>query len=178
MKLYFNLIPIVAPEQEIVLKFFTENVNNACIPLSINELPKEYRKLHNKDFKYLDYLYCDIDNLLSLEGNQTIYDININLNKTPNFALHYFRHLIYNYFRNIKDIVISTNMINDIEIYLPAKEQTSEIFTLYPEFSRRRYRPCLKIVAKEDRLVPVAASPVVRFAASAWTRSSTSIIRT
>lgn len=131
MKLYFNLIPIVAPEQEIVLKFFTENVNNACIPLSINELPKEYRKLHNKDFKYLDYLYCDIDNLLSLEGNQTIYDININLNKTPNFALHYFRHLIYNYFRNIKDIVISTNMINDIEIYLPAKEQTSEIFTLY-----------------------------------------------
>lgn len=67
MKLYFNLIPIVAPEREISFKCFTENVNNVCIPLSIDEIPEECRKLHNQEFKNTDYLYCDIDNILSSE---------------------------------------------------------------------------------------------------------------
>lgn len=127
MQLQFNIIPFLARENPVSFSFFKQKKDESFRPLRKSEYPRELWVSHEHELQNIQNLYC---NFSDLEENSD-FNSNVDLNNSSRFALHYFRHILQNYFLSLDNVVVSPNFINDIEILLPAKIQNNEQYTLY-----------------------------------------------
>jgi hypothetical protein len=131
MQLQFNLIPFLAPESAITFNFFKEKRDDSFCPLNKSEFPCELWVNQEQKLQNIQNLYCTFSDT----DSNPDYSANVELNKSSLFALHYFRHLIQQYFLSLDKVVVSPNFINDIEVLLPDKTQNNDEFTLYHCFT-------------------------------------------
>ena len=127
MQLQFNIIPFLAPDNPVLFSFFKQKKDDSFRPLRKKEYPRELWDSHELELQNIQNLYC---NFSDQEVNPD-FSCNVDLNNSTRFALHYFRHILQNYFLSLDNVVVSPNFINDIEILLPAKIQNSSEYTLY-----------------------------------------------
>ena len=52
-----------------------------------------------------------------------------------NFSLHYFRHLVFNYFKNIQDAIVFPNYVDDIEVWFKHPKQNHQVYQLYNSYT-------------------------------------------
>lgn len=126
MKLKLNVLPFLAPARDVSLALTREKATETAATLSRNEFPKGFLSQNFAELKGVDKLYCDFDNRKDAD-----FSAKVNMNEATRFALHYFRHLIRKYFTSFNGIIISNNMINDIEVAIPAINQPNDIYTEY-----------------------------------------------
>lgn len=126
MSLQFNIIPFYAPHKPVSLAFFKQKVDKTFMPLTKSEFPTELWNKHKVELQDLKNLYCNFSN-----QQEADFVVDVDLNSSSRFALHYFRNLIRNYFLSQEKLIVSSNKINDIEVYLPAKEQSCDKYIEY-----------------------------------------------
>lgn len=51
------------------------------------------------------------------------------------FSLHYFRHLIFNYFKSIEGAVVFPNYVDDVEVWFQDKNFRNTVYKLYNKFT-------------------------------------------
>jgi hypothetical protein len=61
--------------------------------------------------------------------------LTIDIEKHPKLALHYFKHLIYTYFRNGVAHIMQRNFTDDIEVWFLNKEEVRTGYNLYDKFT-------------------------------------------
>src|SRR5574344_700235 len=127
MKLQFNLLPFFSVFYKVSFNFFKEKKDDSYYPLRKREYPRELWNNHEQELQSIENLYC---NFTAVEPNAD-YSATVDLYDSSRFALHYFRHLIRQYFLSFGNIIVSPNFINDIEIWLPAKVQNIPNVTQY-----------------------------------------------
>jgi Piwi domain len=129
--LQLNIIPFTAPVQQITL------------PFSIGKNQGYYGLYLDEDVIALagDNITEDI-----LAENNRIYTnfgkpkegsflITIDIEKYPSIALHYFKHLIYSYFRNGVAHIMQRNFTDDIEVWFLNTEEKRNEYNLYNKFT-------------------------------------------
>ncbi len=52
-----------------------------------------------------------------------------------NFSLHYLRHIVFNYFKNIEGAIVFPNYIDDIEVWFKDPNHKHKIYQLYHNFT-------------------------------------------
>ncbi|NOT36880.1 MAG: hypothetical protein HOP11_05850 [Saprospiraceae bacterium] len=129
--LQLNIIPFLAPVKEITL------------PFSIGKKQGFYGL-------YLDEEVLQLagENITPaiLEENNRIYTdfgtpkedsflITVDIAKTPSIAIHYFKHLIYSYFRNGVAHIMQRNFTDDIEVWFLNTEEKRNEYNLYNKFT-------------------------------------------
>lgn len=91
------------------------------------EYPKILWEQHEEELREISHLYC---NFATIENAD--YTAKVNINESINFALHYFRFLIYNYFQDKVDIIFP-NFVNDVEIWM---HDTAKSTTKYKQYNK------------------------------------------
>ncbi|MBK8623783.1 MAG: hypothetical protein IPN79_19025 [Saprospiraceae bacterium] len=129
--LQLNIIPFIAPVQQITL------------PFSIGKKQGFYGL-------YLDEEVLQLagENITPaiLEENNRIYTdfgtpkedsflITVDIAKNPSIAIHYFKHLIYSYFRNGVAHIMQRNFTDDIEVWFLNTEEKRNEYNLYNKFT-------------------------------------------
>ena len=130
--LVLNIIPFEAPVAEKTFAFTTEK-KDGFKPISKWECMFAYKNLFqekDKD-KSIEYLYTDFS-----EESEGVESIKIDLNKSIKFAKHYYTWLIYNYFKDVAD-VIDSNFVKDIELWFADQSLDTELYVAYKVFSIR-----------------------------------------
>ncbi|MGL4956770.1 MAG: hypothetical protein ACRC9X_06295 [Bacteroidales bacterium] len=52
-----------------------------------------------------------------------------------NFSLHYFRHLVFNYFKSIEGAIVFPNYVDDIEVWFKDPLHKNKVYQLYNNFT-------------------------------------------
>ena len=126
MKLLVNVLPFLAPTKDVSLVFSREKVQDSDVAILKKEFPQGFVHKNYAELKGVEKLYCDFEN--QDDGD---FRADVNMNEATQFALHYFRFLIREYFEEQRDIIVSCNKIKDIEVAIPAKVQPSDQYTEY-----------------------------------------------
>ncbi len=129
--LSFNIITFQHPEEQKLFQFVTEK-KEGFFPLRNYKLPANVLDIIsaediNKDIP----LYTNFE-----EDVQGDLELNVTLNDSPDFAKHYYRSRIYNYFKKINEIV-RFNYIGDIEVWIKAKDKNNNPCTFFHKFGIR-----------------------------------------
>jgi Piwi domain len=51
------------------------------------------------------------------------------------FSIHYFRHLIFNYFKNVAGAIVFPNYVDDIEVWFKDEKNKHSVYQLYNKYS-------------------------------------------
>ncbi len=52
-----------------------------------------------------------------------------------NFSLHYFRYLVFNYFKSIEGAIVFPNYVDDIEVWFKDEKHKNQVYQLYNNFT-------------------------------------------
>ena len=121
-----NIIPFKPVKDKQEFAFYGERIPDS---LSIkwdklfDEFPEDREK--SKQFYYSDFLLPKEGAILK----------EIEFKKATNFALHYFSHLIFNYFKEIEETVVFPNYVNDVEVWLEDKKAKNSTYKLYNKYT-------------------------------------------
>jgi hypothetical protein len=129
--LQLNIIPFSSPVTEIT------------VPFSIGKAQGYYGLYLDDDVKEL--IGDKMSNLEKIE-NRWIYTdfgtpkensflLTINVTTHPHLALHYFKHLIYTYFRNGVAHIMQRDFIDDIEVWFQNTTEQREGYNLFDKFT-------------------------------------------
>ena len=75
---------------------------------------------HHKELATSTHLYCPLDDEEACEG--TAYRTSLTLHEAPRFALHYFRRLLYRYFKG-RVAAIGYTYIGAVEVWVMDKKE-------------------------------------------------------
>lgn len=110
-KLQLNIIPFIAPVKELTLPFYIGKQEgfyglylNAEVLALIGDKITPLEIIENK-WIYTDFGTPQKDAIVVI----------INVEQHPTIALHYFRHLLYNHFRNGVAHIMQRNYIDDMK---------------------------------------------------------------
>ena len=129
--LQLNIIPFSSPVKEITL------------PFSIGKIQGNYGLFLDEELKEL--VGSKMSNLEKLENKRIYTDfgtpkensfqITIDIEKHPKLALHYFKHLIYTYFRNGVAHIMQRNFADDIEVWFINTEEKRLTYNIFDKFT-------------------------------------------
>lgn len=129
--LTFNIVPFKHPETAKDF-YFTTQKQEGFYPLRNYRLPSNVKEiLEVEDLEKDIPLYTNF-----LEDVESDLKLSVCLKSSPEFALHYYRTLIFDYFKS-KESIVRFNFINDIEIWLEAKDFKDEDTTYYHKIGIR-----------------------------------------
>lgn len=126
-----NIIPFTPIENEVKIALYKEYKEGFC-PLYVTEdlnglLDSYMTKLEQADTVWL---YTDFQ-----EPKEGAIVVNIHLAIHTNFANHYYRHSISNYFKNGVAHIMHRNFIKEIEVWLLNTETENPKYNLYNQFT-------------------------------------------
>ena len=131
MSLTVNIVPFSYPESTKDF-YFTTKKQEGFYPLKNYKLPANAREiLELEDLEKEIPLYTNF-----LENVESDLKLSVSLKDSPEFALHYYRVLLFNYFKS-RESIVRFNFINDIEIWLEAKDFKDEDTTYYHKIGVR-----------------------------------------
>lgn len=129
--LQLNIIPFIPPVKEVTLPFYKDKVEG-YYPLYMD---KEVEELIGDNMTILEKadrnrIYTDFG-----KPQDGCMMLTINIEKHPQLALHYFRHLIHGYFRNGIADIMRRNYVNDIEIWFLNPDEKRPTYKIYDKFT-------------------------------------------
>ena len=129
--LQLNIIPFTSPIKEITLPFSIGKVQGNY-GLFLDEELKELvgNKMSKLELFENKRIYTDFGT-----PKENSFQITIDIEKHPNLALHYFKHLIYTYFRNGVAHIMQRNFADDIEIWFLNPEEKRPTYNIYDKFT-------------------------------------------
>ncbi len=129
--LQLNIIPFSSPVKEITL------------PFSIGKIQGNYGLFLEEELKEL--VGNKMSNLEKFENKRIYTDfgipkensflLTIDIEKHPKLALHYFKHLIYTYFRNGVAHIMQRNFADDIEVWFLNTEEKRPTYNIFDKFT-------------------------------------------
>lgn len=129
--LQLNIIPFNTPVNEITLPF-SVGKQQGFYGLYLDDEVKQLVGDKMTKLEYLEnkWIYTDFGS-----PKENSFLLTIDIEKHPKLALHYFKHLIYTYFRNDVTHIKQRNFTDDIEVwFLNTEEQRAE-YNLYDKFT-------------------------------------------
>lgn len=126
-----NIIPFTAPVQKATFSFYKEYSEGFC-PVYVDReleglLDNKMTKLEIADTAWL---YTDFqppkENAIELEIDLTVH---------TGFALHYYRYLIFEYFRNGVAAIMHRNFVKEIEVWMPDEATNNSKYNVYNQFT-------------------------------------------
>jgi hypothetical protein len=129
--LQLNIIPFLAPVKQITLPFsigkkqgfYGLYLDEEVLQLAGDNITPEILAENNRI--YTDFGTPKEDSFL----------ISIDIEKNPNIALHYFKHLIYTYFRNGIAHIMQRNFTDDIEVWFLNPEEVRTTYNIFDKFT-------------------------------------------
>lgn len=129
--LQLNIIPFSTPVNEITLAF-SVGKQQGFYGLYLDDEVKELVGDKMTKLEYLENnrIYTDFGT-----PKENSFLLTIDIEKHPKLALHYFKHLIYTYFRNGVAHIMQRNFTDDIEVWFLNKEEVRTGYNLYDKFT-------------------------------------------
>lgn len=129
--LLLNIIPFNPPVQQVTFPFYKE-YKDGYAPFYIEEdmkglLDDKMSLLEQID---LQWLYTDFQ-----EPQEGALVLDIDLTIHLDFAAHYFRHLIFNYFKNGVAHIMHRNFTKDVEVWFLNDASTSAKYNVYSQYT-------------------------------------------
>lgn len=129
--LILNIIPFTASVQQVTFPFYKEYKEGYC-PMFIDTdlhglLDDTMTKLEQAD---APWLYTDFQ-----QPQDGAIMLTIDLTTHTNFAAHYYRHLIFNHFRNGVAHIMHRNFIKEIEVWFLNEELTGGKYNEYNQYT-------------------------------------------
>lgn len=129
--LILNIIPFTAPVQQVTFPFYKEYKEGYC-SFYIEEdmkglLDGKLTKLEQAD---LIWLYTDFK-----EPKEDAIVLQIDLTEHTDFAAHYYRHLISNYFKNGVADIMHRNFTKEVEVWFLNEGSTSTKYNVYSQYT-------------------------------------------
>jgi len=130
-KLTFNILTFEHPEAEKEFQFVTVN-QDGFFPLRNYKLPANAAEILSVEDLEKDVpLYTNF-----IDDTKGDLKLTVSFGDSPEFALHYYRTRIFDFFKQ-KDVIARFNFINDIEIWLEAKDVNIPQCTYYHKIGLR-----------------------------------------
>lgn len=129
--LMLNIIPFTSPVSEVTLPF-SVGKEQGYYGLYLDDEVKEFvgDKMTNLEYIENKRIYTDFGT-----PKENSFLLTFDIAKQPHLALHYFKHLVYTYFRNGVAHIMQRNFTDDIEVwFLNTEEQRAE-YNLYDKFT-------------------------------------------
>ena len=121
-----NIIPFTPKEEEVEFAFYSEK-KPGFAPIHwqnvVDKRPAEWPA--NYQYFYTNFKPAEEGAIVK----------KIELEKSIDFAQHYFRYLILNYFKAIEGAVIFPNFIKDVEIWFKDNAFQNDIYNLYHNYT-------------------------------------------
>ena len=129
--LQLNIIPFSTPVNEITLPF-SVGKQQGFYGLYLDDEVKELVGDKMTKLEYLENkrIYTDFGT-----PKENSFLLTIDIEKHPKLALHYFKHLIYTYFRNGVAHIMQRNFTDDIEVWFLNTEEVRTGYNLYDKFT-------------------------------------------
>lgn len=129
--LQLNIIPFNTPVNEITLPF-SVGKQQGFYGLYLDDEVKELVGNKMTKLEYLENkrIYTDFGT-----PKENSFLLTINIEQHPKLALHYFKHLIYTYFRNGVAHIMQRNFTDDIEVWFLNAEEKRDGYVLYDKFT-------------------------------------------
>lgn len=131
--MHLNLLSFEPVSDTITMNFYTEKVEKKRPQIVYkDECPELWEQYPNVLDEYKS-LFCSFSNEEDVcKGDK--FSATINLHNAPRFALHYFRHNIYNHFLG-RAAAVGVDFVDDIEVWITAPNQIEANTTHYNKFS-------------------------------------------
>ena len=130
-QLQLNIIPFLPPVAEVTIPFYKDKVqgfHSFFIDEEVTELIRDNMTL--LEIADRQWIYTDFG-----EPQSGCFMLTINIEGHPILALHYFKHLIHNYFKNGVAHIMRRNFIDDIEIWFLNPTELRTTYNLYDKFT-------------------------------------------
>lgn len=162
MKIDFNILPFEFKTETVVVSLSKSKKKNTDAPLKKEDAPRSIIDL----FAGAGELYTSFEN----ESSREIANVEVNLNESRHFGLHYARHIVRSAAHSYGAIV-SQNFIRDVDIYFPLKNNQSSQFTeclaATIKFQDRRVSDNFEMVVSYDGEKRIAKTPVASLPSTA-----------
>ncbi|MDZ4810657.1 MAG: Piwi domain-containing protein [Bacteroidota bacterium] len=128
--LILNIIPFNPPVQQVSFPFYKEYKEGYC-PCYIDDvmtglLDGKMSKLEQVD---TEWLYTDFK---EPQDGALVLDIDITVH--TDFAAHYYRHLVFTYFKGVSDIM-HRNFTKEVEVWFLNEGSTSDKYKVYGQYT-------------------------------------------
>ena len=129
--LQLNIIPFSTPVKQVTLPF-SVGKQQGFYGLYLDDEVKELVGDKMTKLEYLENkrIYTDFGT-----PKESSFLLTIDIEKHPKLALHYFKHLIYTYFRNGVAHIMQRNFTDDIEVWFLNTEEVRTGYNLYDKFT-------------------------------------------
>lgn len=134
----FNLISFQPKEESVTVNLYSEKVEKTHPNVVFKDECPDVWEQNAEKLSGIKVLYCSFANEEN-ECKGDKYTATIHFANAPRFAINYFRHLIFSYFRG-RVPVVSYNFVDGVEIWIEA-EQLKDVtkyhrYTLNPQYAR------------------------------------------
>ena len=137
----FNLLSFTLPTDTITVNLYSEKVEKTHPNIVYRDECTDLWEQNPDKLAESKYLYCSFANE-ETECKGDKYTVTINLNNALRVAIHYIRHLIFDYFRG-RVPAVCYNFVDGVEIWIKAEQQQNitkfNKFTLNLQYIRTRY---------------------------------------
>jgi len=123
-----NILTFQAPSEPQEFHFIKEK-KDGYKPLRKGEYPFDLWAKYEDDLQDCKRLYCNF----SLNG-QPDFTAEVDLERSTNFGIHYYNHLIREYFEPIADLVYP-NFVDDTEVWFRADDESDGTLQAYRKFT-------------------------------------------
>lgn len=130
MKIIINVIPFDHPEEERTFGFYKEK-QIGFYPIKKFEYPKQLWADQEDVIKDLECLYTNLTNDTGADFYSTL-----KFRDSFNFAYHYYRHKLFNYFLDKADAV-EMGFVNDVTCWFKDEIQSDPAYDQYTKYTLR-----------------------------------------
>jgi hypothetical protein len=130
-QIQLNIIPFTAPVNQVTFSFYKEFQEGHCpmyIDTDLERLLDDIMTKNQQDAS--PWLYTDFG-----KPTKEAIILTIDLSIHTNFAAHYYRHLIFNYFKNGTANIMHRNFIKEIEVWILNENSKSDNYNVYNQFT-------------------------------------------
>ena len=125
-QIQLNIIPFTSVATKGTFSFYGEK-QKGFAPIYWGKIMETFPE--GREAKYKNY-YTDFQ--APREGAITK---EIKFADAINFSLHYFRHLVFNYFKSIEGAIVFPNYVDDIEVWFKDPLHKNKVYQLYNNFT-------------------------------------------
>lgn len=127
-QIQLNIIPFSLSNTQQTFGFIKQKTEGYAA-LYKAEYPRELWEQHEEELKDISHLYCNFQ-----DTDNADYTATVDLTFSTNFANHYFRYLIHQYFVGKADIIFP-NFVNDIEVWLHDSKKSTIKYKQYNKYT-------------------------------------------